>query len=55
MLGRVRFGDNRPEPVDIRVVAATNKNLEEETRKGAFREDLYFRINVVTLKGAVLR
>jgi transcriptional regulator with GAF, ATPase, and Fis domain len=45
-----KVGDNRPEPVDIRVVAATNKNLEEETRKGAFREDLYFRINVVTLR-----
>ena len=45
-----KVGDNRPEPVDIRIVAATNKNLDEEVRKGAFREDLYFRINVVTLK-----
>jgi transcriptional regulator with PAS, ATPase and Fis domain len=50
-----KVGDNRPEPVDIRVIAATNKNLEEETRKGAFREDLYFRINVVTLKLPPLR
>jgi transcriptional regulator with GAF, ATPase, and Fis domain len=50
-----KVGDNRPEPVDIRVVAATNKNLDEETRKGAFREDLYFRINVVTLKLPPLR
>ncbi len=45
-----KVGDHRPEPVDIRIVAATNKNLEDEVRKGAFREDLYFRINVVTLK-----
>jgi transcriptional regulator with GAF, ATPase, and Fis domain len=50
-----KVGDNRPEAVDIRVVAATNKNLEEETRKGMFREDLYFRINVVTLKLPPLR
>jgi transcriptional regulator with GAF, ATPase, and Fis domain len=45
-----KVGDNRPEPVDIRIVAATNRNLDEEVRKGTFREDLYFRINVVTIK-----
>ncbi len=45
-----KVGDNRPEPVDIRIVAATNKNLEDEVKRNAFREDLYFRINVVTLK-----
>jgi transcriptional regulator with GAF, ATPase, and Fis domain len=42
-----RVGDSRPEKVDIRVVAATNRNLEEEIKRGAFREDLYYRLNVV--------
>jgi transcriptional regulator with GAF, ATPase, and Fis domain len=50
-----KVGDNRGEPVDIRVLAATNKILEDEVKKGAFREDLFFRINVVTLKLPPLR
>jgi len=44
-----RVGDSKPEKVDIRVVAATNRNLEEETKSGNFREDLYYRLNVVNL------
>ena len=45
----VRVGDSKPEKVDIRVVAATNRNLEEEIRANNFREDLYYRLNVVNL------
>ena len=44
-----RVGDSKPEKVDIRVVAATNRNLEDEIKAGRFREDLYYRLNVVNL------
>ena len=44
-----RVGGGRPIQVDVRVVAATNKNLEEEIVRGTFREDLYHRINVLPL------
>jgi len=41
--------------VDVRVIAATNKNLEDEIRRGAFREDLYFRLNVIPFQVPPLR
>jgi len=44
-----RVGDHKPIPVDVRVISATNKDLEALIRKDLFREDLYFRINVFPL------
>jgi transcriptional regulator with PAS, ATPase and Fis domain len=44
-----RVGDSRQEKIDLRVVAATNRNLEEMIVDGSFREDLYYRLNVVNL------
>jgi DNA-binding NtrC family response regulator len=48
-------GSDRELPVDARIVTATNKNLAEEVRNGRFREDLYYRLNVVTIKMPTLR
>jgi transcriptional regulator with GAF, ATPase, and Fis domain len=44
-----KVGDSKAERVDIRVIAATNRELEEEIKKGNFREDLYYRLNVVNI------
>jgi Nif-specific regulatory protein len=50
-----RVGGSRPVSVDIRLVSATNRTLLQEVRAGRFREDLYFRLNVVTLEMPPLR
>ena len=54
--GEVRpVGSNKTVKVDVRIVAATNKNLVEMCRAGTFREDLYFRLNVITIELPPLR
>lgn len=50
-----RLGGNKKIRVDIRIIAASNKNLEEEIRKGNFREDLFYRLNVIPLTVPPLR
>jgi two-component system response regulator FlrC len=50
-----RVGGTHPVKVDIRVLATSNRRLEEEVRAGRFREDLYFRLNVVNLRLPALR
>ena len=50
-----RIGSSRTTKVDVRVIAATNKNLEEEIEKGNFREDLYFRLAVIPIHVPSLR
>src|SRR4029078_10637918 len=50
-----RVGGTRPVPVDIRILATSNRDLGEAVREGVFREDLLFRLNVVNLKLPPLR
>jgi two-component system nitrogen regulation response regulator NtrX len=50
-----RIGGAKPVSVDVRVIAATNKNLESEITEGRFREDLYYRLDVVPLSVPALR
>lgn len=50
-----RLGDNRTRPVDVRVVAATNKDLSKLIENGQFREDLYYRLNVINITIPPLR
>ncbi|MEW6410671.1 MAG: sigma-54 dependent transcriptional regulator [Nitrospirota bacterium] len=50
-----RVGGGKTIKVDVRVITATNKNLEEEIKKGTFREDLYYRLNVIPIVVPPLR
>jgi two-component system response regulator HydG len=50
-----RVGDQTPIPVDVRLISATNKNLKELVAAGRFREDLYYRVNVVPIQVPPLR
>ena len=51
----VRLGSNQPIPIDIRLICATNKNLNKMVEKGEFREDLLYRINTIQLEIPSLR
>ncbi|MFK5880863.1 MAG: sigma-54 dependent transcriptional regulator [Sulfurospirillum sp.] len=50
-----RVGGVKPVPVDVRIISATNANIQEAIRDGKFREDLYFRLNTIPIKIAPLK
>lgn len=50
-----RLGSGKPIPIDIRIIAATNRNLAEMVRQGNFREDLYYRLNIIPIEIPPLR
>ncbi|WP_258360414.1 sigma 54-interacting transcriptional regulator [Moorella sulfitireducens] len=51
----MRVGGNHVIPIDVRVIAATNRDLEEAVRKGSFRQDLFYRLNILRLRVPPLR
>ncbi|MEP7321889.1 MAG: sigma-54 dependent transcriptional regulator [Saprospiraceae bacterium] len=51
----IKVGDNKPTKVNVRIIAATNRNLDKEIESGQFREDLYYRISVFQIKLPALR
>ncbi len=51
----IRIGSVKPKPVGVRVIAATNRNLEEMVEKGKFRQDLFYRLNVIPVEIPPLR
>lgn len=50
-----RVGGNQTIPIDVRIIAATNRNLEKMVQEGSFREDLYYRLNILNIKAPPLR
>lgn len=51
----IRIGDVKPRKIDVRIISATNRNLEEYVRCGKFRSDLFYRLNIVNIKLPPLR
>ena len=51
----LRVGDTKTQKVDVRIIAATNRNLSEDVQKGDFRKDLFYRLKTVSIKAAPLR
>jgi transcriptional regulator with PAS, ATPase and Fis domain len=46
----IKVGDTKPTKVNVRIIAATNRDLKDEIKEGKFREDLYYRLNVFAIK-----